>query len=183
MRLLPAPRPNELEGDFLRRRARFGLVVLIAMGVAGVVLFNELTALWPSIAALEGIPFLLAATLLGASLATTPLLALTGLALAVWHGVESVYHPRRKASPILDKLIVALGLMVWFGPSLALLAAAARAIVAGRIHFTRPPRDYVLATDPIAFWQGIGFWLIVSTGLGYIAWRYWRTKLTETPSP
>lgn len=153
------------------------------MALASAVLFDELTTLWPSIAALDGIPFLLAATLLGAALAGTPLLALLGLLLAVWNGVESVYQPRRQASPKLDKLIVAFGLTAWFGPSLALLVAAARAIVAGRIHFTRPPRDYVLATDPIAFWQGIGFWLIISAGLGYLAWRYWRAKMIRPTAP
>jgi hypothetical protein len=177
MPLLPAARPDELRGDFLRRRARFGLVLLVAMAAAAAPLFGELGEMWPAIAALEGWAFLGAATLLGAALAGIPLLALVGLALAVWYGVESVYQPRRRVSPALDKLILALGLVVWFGPALALLAAAARAVATGRIHFMRPPRDYFLATDPIAFWQGVGFWLIVAAGLGYLAWRYWRGKL------
>ena len=183
MPLLPAPRPDELRGDFLRRRARFGLVLLVVMALAAWPLFGELDRLWPAVAALEGWPFLGAATLLGAALAVTPLLAGIGFLLAAWYGVESVYQPRRKASPLSDKLIVVLGLLVWFGPSLGLVAAAGRAIVKGSIHFTRPPRDYVLATDPIAFWQGVGFWLIVAAGLGYLAWRYWRGKLGATRRP
>src|SRR5574337_1247866 len=104
--------------------------------------------------------------------------ALFGLLMALWYGVESVYQPRRRPSPGVDKAIVGLGLTAWLGPSLALLAAAGRAIATGSIHFTTPPRDYVLATDPIAFWQGVGFWLILAAGLGFGAWRYWRPKLT-----
>lgn len=177
MPLLPAPRPDELSGDFQRRRARFGLVLLLAMAAAAAILFAGLDRLWPPVAALEGIPFLLAATTLGAALAATPVLALVGLVLAVWYGVESVFQPRRRASPLADKLIVAIGLAIWFSPAIALLAAAGRAIATGSIHFSKPPRDYVLATDPIAFWQGIGFWLIIAAGFGYLAWRYWRGKL------
>jgi hypothetical protein len=177
MALLPAPHPDELRGDFLRRRARFGLALMVAMVLAAAPLFGRLAELWPPIAALEGLPFLAAATLLGAALALVPLLALIGFLLAVWYGVESVYQPRRRASPVADKVIVGLGLLVWFGPALGLVVAAARAIATGRIHFTRPPRDYVLATDPIAFWQGVGFWLILAAGLAYVAWRYWRGKL------
>jgi hypothetical protein len=181
MPLLPAPRPDELRGDFLRRRARFGLALLVVMLLAAWPLFGGLDRLWPSVAAMEGTPFLAAATVLGAALAGTPLLALVGLLMAVWYGVESVYQPRRRASPLADKLIVAFGLLVWFGPALGLVVAAVRAVATGSIHFTRPPRDYVLATDPIAFWQGVGFWLIVATALGYLGWRYWRGKLGATP--
>jgi hypothetical protein len=176
MPFLPAPRPDELRGDLLRRRARFGLLLLVAMAAVAAALFAGLARLWPPIAALEGAAFLAAATLLGGALAAAPLLALVGLLVAVWNGVESVYQPRRRATPAVDKLILALGLGVWFGPSLALLAAAARAVASGRIHFSRPPRDYFLASDPIAFWQGVGFWLIVAAALAYPAWRYWRGK-------
>jgi hypothetical protein len=177
MPLLPAPRSDELRGDFLRRRARFGLALLVVMLLAAWPLFSGLDRLWPAVAALEGTSFLATATLLGAALALTPLLAVVGFLLATWYGVESVYQPRQRATPLSDKLIVGLGILVWFGPSLGLVAAAGWAIVKGSIHFTRPPRDYVLATDPIAFWQGVGFWLIVAAGLGYLAWRYWREKL------
>lgn len=177
MPLIPAPRPDEARGDFQRRRARYGLVLLLAMALASAALFGNLARMWPPIAALEGFPFVMAATLLGAALACAPLLAFLGLVLAVWNGVESVYQPRRQASPLTDKVIVALGLFVWFGPSLALLVLAVQAIVSGRVHFAQPARDYFLASDPIAFWQGVGFWLVIAASLGYLAWRYWRGKL------
>ncbi|MDY0013172.1 MAG: hypothetical protein RBS40_09820 [Rhodocyclaceae bacterium] len=169
--------PPTLPGDHHRRRARRWLLAL-AVGLAlSLALFGELTLLWPKVAALEGATFFTAAALLGAGLAIGPLLAATGLVMAVWHGVESVYRPRRTATPRTDKLIVAAGLLVWFGPSLALLAASGYAVATGRIHFSRPPRDYFLASDPIAFWQGVGFWLIIAAGLAFLAWRYWAPKL------
>jgi hypothetical protein len=44
--------------------------------------------------------------------------------------------------------------------------------------FARLPQIY-LATDPIAFWQGVGFWLIVAAAVAYPAWRYWRGKFAR----
>jgi len=81
------------------------------------------------------------------------------------------------ATPLLDRVIVGAGLLVWFMPALAAIAQAVRALTTGRIHFVRPPRDYLLATDPIAFWQGVGFWLIIAALAGFLAWRYWQPKL------
>ena len=52
--------------------------------------------------------------------------------------------------------------------------------------FRGTARDYFLATDPIAFWQGVGFWLIIAALAGFLAWRYWQPKLfpaaTATPA-
>ena len=105
------------------------------------------------------------------------LYAAIGFVLAIWFGVDSVYKPRRAASPLLDRVIVATGLVVWFTPALAALVVVGQALASGRIHFVRPPRDYFLATDPIAFWQGVGFWLIMGGLFAFLAWRYWRARL------
>ena len=126
---------------------------------------------------LEGLAFLAAATLLGGAMAIGPLAAAIGLLVAVWFGVRSVYSPRSRATPLLDRVIVGAGLLVWFAPALAAIAQAVLALTSGRIHFVRPPRDYFLATDPIAFWQGVGFWLIIAALAGFLAWRYWQPKL------
>ncbi len=168
-------------GDRARRRAGFGLLVLAVGLFATWQLFSRLPAIWPHVEALDGTVFLLAATALGAALALAPLSALIGLALALWLGVESVYRPRRQPSIAVDRLIVAFGLTVWFSPTLACLAIVARALQQGRVHFVRPPRDYFLATDPIAFWQSIGFWLIMAAVTGFLAWSYWRGKLRSRP--
>ncbi len=110
-------------------------------------------------------------------MAIGPLAAAIGLVVSVWFGVRSVYRARSRETPLLDRVIVGAGLLVWFAPALAAIAQALRALLSGRIHFVRPPRDYFLATDPIAFWQGVGFWLIIAALAGFLAWRYWQPKL------
>lgn len=178
---LSAPSPAvTLSGDAARRRATLGVLMLLLALPLSWWLFDSLPANWARIMPLEGSAFMAAATLLGAALALAPLTAIVGFALALWHGVESVYLPRRQPSPGLDRVIVAGGLLVWFAPAFGALASALIALSRGRIHFVRPPRDYLLATDPIAFWQGVGFWLIMGSLFAFLAWRYWRNKLLPT---
>ncbi len=169
--------PTLLPGDHDRQRALFALLVCVVALPASWLLFSQLERLWPEIVQLEGLGFLAAATLLGGVMAIGPLAAAIGLLVAVWFGVRSVYGPRRQATPLLDRVIVAAGLLVWFAPALTAIAQALRALLTGRIHFVRPPRDYFLTTDPIAFWQGVGFWLIIAALAVFLAWRYWQPKL------
>lgn len=164
-------------GDRARRKALFSLLVGLVALPASWLLFSQLERLWPEIVRLEGIAFMAAATLLGGAMAIGPLATAIGLLLAIWFGVDSVYKPRSKPSPLLDRVIVGAGLLVWFTPALAAFAMIGQALASGRIHFVRPPRDYFLATDPIAFWQGVGFWLIMGGLFAFLAWRYWRGKL------
>lgn len=164
-------------GDRARRKALFGLLVGLVALPASWLLFSQLERLWPEIVRMEGVAFMAAATLLGGAMAVGPLAAAIGLLLAIWFGVDSVYKPRSKPSPLLDRVIVGAGLLVWFTPALAAFAMIGQALASGRIHFVRPPRDYFLATDPIAFWQGVGFWLIMGGLFAFLAWRYWRGKL------
>ena len=172
----PAPAPFP-PGDRARRKALFGLLVGLVALPASWLLFSQLERLWPEIVRMEGITFMAAATLLGGAMAVGPLAAAIGLLLAIWFGVDSVYKPRSRPSPLLDRMIVGAGLLVWFTPALAAFAIIGQALASGRIHFVRPPRDYFLATDPIAFWQGVGFWLIMGGLFAFLAWRYWRGKL------
>ncbi len=182
MPLLPARRDDESAGDFTRRRARFALLAFLVALPAALWLFARAEALWRVIAPLEGGPFLLAATAFGGALAIAPIAALVALLIAVWFGVESIGQPRSRAAPLADRAIVAAGLLVWFAPALALVAAAVRAVLTGSIAFSRPAREYLLATDPIAFWQGVGFLLIVAAALAYPAWHYWAKRLRRRPS-
>ncbi|MBR0565030.1 hypothetical protein J5J83_02725 [Azoarcus sp. L1K30] len=179
MPLIPQAQDSALAGDLARRRAGRCLVLSLLATPASIWLFLNLDTIWPKIMVLEGATFMIGATVLGTVLALTPLAAGIGFLLSVWYGVESVYLPRRGRSPLLDKGIVAGGLLVWFAPALAAAASIVMGLIQGRLHFTRPPRDYFMATDPIAFWQGIGFWLIMGTLFGMLAWRYWRNKLLK----
>ncbi|WP_341649995.1 hypothetical protein [Thauera humireducens] len=173
-------RQGALKGDIARRRAGLGLLVFLVALPVSWWLFSRLEPIWTEIMPLEGVAFMAAATLLGAALAIAPLAAGIGFLLAIWFGVDSVYQPRTRGCALLDRIIIAAGLVVWFAPVLVALGSAGRALYEGRVHFVRPPRDYFLATDPIAFWQGVGFWLIMAGLFGFLAWRYWRPRLLPT---
>ena len=179
MPILPQRREGEIDGDFARRRARFVLHAFLLLLPITIWAFARLERIWMAILPLEGTLFLLAATVLGAVLAITPVATLATLLLAVWYGVESVYLPRTRPTPQLDRLIVVVGLLVWFSPTIALAGGALRAILSGSIAFSRPQREYLLATDPIAFWQSVGFLLVVAAALAYPAWQYWSSRLAR----
>lgn len=174
------PRPDEPAGDVRRRKALRALIVaLVALPIA-LAAFRFIEPIWVRIEPLEGVAFMLAATLLGATMAVAPLLAVAAALVAMWHGVESVAQPRTHATPLLDHVLYAIGLVVWFAPTLALAAMAGKAVVTGSIAFRRPAREYLLTTDPIAFWQGVGFLLIVAAAAAYPAWHYWRRKFVRS---
>ncbi|AUN94833.1 hypothetical protein [Pseudazoarcus pumilus] len=176
------PRPDEPAGDAHRRKALRALIVaLLALPIA-LTAFRFIEPIWVRIEPLEGIAFMLAATLLGATMAVAPLLAAAAALVAMWHGVESVAQPRSRVTPLFDRVLYAIGLVVWFAPALALAAMAGKAVVTGSITFRRPAREYLLAIDPIAFWQSVGFLLIVAVAAAYPAWHYWRRKLTRPKS-
>lgn len=177
MLLFPKAREGESAGDLNRRRGSACLLAAVIATPMSIWLFSNLENIWPQIMPLEGSAFLAGATALGTALAILPLIAGLGFLLAIWFGVESVFQARQHPTPVIDKLIVGAGLLVWFAPVIAALASAGRALATGRIHFVRPPRDYFLATDPIAYWQGVGFWIIMAGLFGFLAWRYWRGKL------
>lgn len=182
MPLLPAPRPDETDGDLARRRARRAGLLFLILLPATIWLFAGLAHVWPPIAALEGAAFMITAALLGLLLAGLPVLTVIVFLVAVWYGVQSVYRPHTRETPLIDKLLVGLGVVVWFAPALGLIGMIGRAILNGSIAFKRPDRVYLMATDPIAFWQSMGFLLIVAAALAYPAWHFWRGKLGQARS-
>ena len=173
---MPETNPS-LAGDLLRRRATRALLIGLCALPPTVWLFRAVPDLWASILTLDGAPFMLWAMLMGLGMAVGPLLAFGGLLLALWWGVDAVYKPRSRSTPRTDRIIVAVALFVWSLPTLGFVGQAAWALYSGRVHFVRPPRDYFLATDPVAYWQGIGFWLIMGGIIGFLSWRYWQPRL------
>jgi len=174
--LSPLPE-NATPGDRARRRGLLCLLLALLMTPVTVLLFSNLEPLWTSIEPLEGFAFALVGALFGASLAVAPVITVAGWLLALWFGVESVFMPRSRRTPTVDIAIVGAGLVAWCAPALGFLATAIRALLSGHVHFVRPARDYLLAEDPIAFWQGVGFQLIAAGLFAWLAWRYWQSKL------
>ncbi|MDR3213749.1 MAG: hypothetical protein LBT71_07540 [Azoarcus sp.] len=169
-------------GERARQRSAFCLLIALVATPLAACLFFNLEPLWRHINPLEGVAFALAAAALGAALAVAPVAAAAGWLLALWFGVESVWLPRPRATPATDRIITGIGLAAWFLPALAFLAAAIEALIAGRVHFVQPQRDYLLAVDPIAYWQGIGFLFITAAIFAWLAWRYWQGKLRRRPA-
>lgn len=176
MPFLPQRLEGEADGDLFRRRARFTGILFLVFLASAIWLFARSESIWLRIMPLEGSIFLLASALFGGLLAITPVVSLVFLLMTVWYGVESVFRQRARHTPLLDMGIIAGGVLVWFSPGIALVAGAARAVLTGSIAFSRPQRVYFLESDPIAFWQSIGFMLIVGAALSYPAWQYWKTK-------
>jgi len=172
---------NALPGDHARRRGTLYLLIALLTTPLTVWLFINLYPLWSNIAPLEGIVFMLTATLFGGILAVAPIVSVAGWLLALWYGVESVFMPRGKRTPTADILITGIGLVAWFLPTLGFLASTILALVSGQVHFARPTRDYLLAENPTAYWQGIGYQLIGAAIFAWLAWRYWRSKLRRKP--
>ncbi len=182
MPFLPQRLDGEADGDLLRRRARFTGILFLAFLASAIWLFARSEPIWLRIMPLEGGLFLIASALFGGLLASTPVLALVFLLMTVWYGVESVFRQRARHTPLLDMGIIAGGALVWFSPGIALAVGAARAVLTGSIAFSRPQRVYFLESDPIAFWQSIGFMLIVAAALSYPALHYWRAKYAKSRS-
>ena len=169
------------EGDRARRRAvRFLLLAVVATPFAVMLLVNA-NILLAKVSTLQGVAFFLVSLLVGFVLVVPPVAALAGWVLAFWHGVGSVHLPRSRPTPALDRVLIGIGLVLWFLPSLAFVGTAVASIRSVRVHFMRPARDYMLATDPIAFWQGVGFLLVAGAVFAWGAWRFWQGKLRRGP--
>ena len=167
------PDQPAVDGDRTRRRALHTLLLSCALTLLSLALVKNIGPLWMKVQALDGASFMLIAMLFGTVLGLAPVGAVAALVVAVVRGVASIDQLRRTASPVLDRLLVGAGLLLWFAPSLALLGWASAAIARGSLRFARSA-DYVLATDPIPFLQGIGYLLIVAAALAYPGWVYWR---------
>ncbi len=168
---------NATPGDRARRRGARCLLLALAATPITVLLFLNLKPLWTIIEPLEGIAFALVGALFGAILAAAPIITAVGWLLALWFGVESVFMLRTRRTPTADIAIIGTGLVAWFLPALWFLFTAVQALVSGHVHFPKPSRDYLLAEDPVAFWQGVGYMLIAAGLFAWLAWRYWQGKL------
>ncbi|MDR1662002.1 MAG: hypothetical protein LBR95_06200, partial [Azoarcus sp.] len=104
------PSDTAPSGDRARRRGALCLLIAVIATPIAAWLFLNLEPLWRHIAPLEGGTLILAATAFGAVLALTPVAAAFGWLLALWFGVESVYSPRQRATPLADRIIVGTGI-------------------------------------------------------------------------
>lgn len=173
---------NPAPGDHARRRGTICFLTALIATPITIWLFSSLGAIWMKIEPLNGMAFFLSAALIGLLLAATPIISLFGWLLALWYGVESVFMQRGKRTPKTDIAIIGAGIAAWFAPAFGFLATAIGALISGRVHFAKPARDYLLAQDPVAYWQGVGFMFITAGVFGWLAYRYWQSKLRRKTS-
>lgn len=167
---------QELTGDYARRRAIKLTLWCVAFIIINILIFSNLT-LWRFIEPLNGAAFYFAAVGVGLLLAAAPVLAVLTFCAAVWHAGSSIALPKQYATPRLDRTLAVILCVIWFSPALASLAFAGRSLASGVIRFPHPKREYVLATDPVAFWESIGFMLIATAVWAWLAWRYCQPHL------
>ncbi len=170
------PLPQPLAGDLALRRAVKLALWCLALLVANVLAFSNL-ALWRFIEPLNGAAFYFAAIGFGLVLAALPVLATLCFCGALWQAGNSVALPKVQPTPALDRRLAALLCGVWFLPVLFALLFAGYSLAGGAVRFPHPKREYVLATDPIAFWESFGFVLIAGAVWAWAAWRYCQWRL------
>ena len=176
MPVLCHPRNNELRGDYLQRAARRGLLLAIAAILISLPLYFWLGPLWHKLAQLGGIALLLSSAVLGLALAAGPICALGCLLCACFYRIESNFQPRTKPASIIDRLAIALGLLVSFAPALAACYPPIQALQTGSIRYKMPAEMVSKLVDPLGYWQGIGFWFMGAAALAFVASLYWRNR-------
>lgn len=176
MPVFPQARDQELPGDTLSRksvRAFLYGVFFIPATIAG---YIWLPQIWNPIMHMEGASFFLSSTLLGGVMAAFPVLGVAMMLLSLWWAVEARFSPRQTPKGH-DKLVIGLGLLVSYGPAIGFAITVIHALMVGKVHFSNPPRDYLRATDPQAYWEGLGFMVMAGSVLGFMVTRYWQAKL------
>ncbi|MBQ5459027.1 MAG: hypothetical protein IIT59_00780 [Rhodocyclaceae bacterium] len=177
MNLPPEPPPPQpLAGDFARQRAVKLALWCLALLLTNVLALSNL-ALWRFIEPLNGAAFYFAAIGFGLVLAALPVLATLCFCGALWQAGNSVALPKVQPTPALDRRLAVLLCGVWFLPVLFALLFAGHSLAGGAVRFPHPKREYVLATDPIAFWESFGFVLIAGGVWAWVAWRYCQWRL------
>lgn len=187
MPVLPSARPDELPGDHLARKARRTALYALILTPTAFAVFWWLPTIWNPIQGMTGPALYLASMALGAALAAFPVLAAVTWLLALYWAVEARHAPRQQPAAT-DRLILALGMLVSYAPGVGFYITVVHALMTGRVHFSNPPRDYYLDSDPAAYWEGVGFMAMAGTVLVFMVTRYWQAKrrqrhaLSTTPN-
>lgn len=179
LHLLPVNREGELAGDFARRQARFfalGAVLMLLLSIWSVHL-GEALARYLETMALDSFRGWMIVVAWGLALAFFPVLCAVCFLRALWHWHHSVWLPKAQAAPKMDRWLVVQSVTASFLPALTMLAMAVRGLIAGTVRWPHPKREYILATDPVPYWQSIGFFLIAAVVMAWPMWRYWQIRL------
>ncbi|WP_341674916.1 hypothetical protein [Niveibacterium sp. SC-1] len=164
-------------GDVLLRRSqrfmRYGLLLILPLAALGVFILPT----WKFIASLSGIAFAASATLFGLALAVLPVAVLVLVGTALFLRVESLVRPRSRSLGLPDRLALIGALLLSIVPALWPLSMAARAVFGDGITIRQPiEHHFTMFSDPLAFWENVGYWLIAAVALAALAGYYWRSR-------
>lgn len=178
--------PLPASGDALLRRSQQMLGYAFVLGVASAAVYIYRQALWDYVGAQGGAWFMLLAALFGLALVAIPLAALTCLAWGVFARVESLVRARSTPAKLADRLLVGLAIALSLVPAAWPLSMAARAMMSGEITIRQPIEHlFTPHSDPLAFAENVGYWLIGAAALASLAGIYWRSRwrLRKTLGP
>jgi len=141
--------------------------------------FAFLLPIWRWLMSLGTATFMVASLALGLVLAAGPVaVAVFGLG-ALFLRIEACIRTPDVSLKLLDKLIIAMGILVSLAPAVGTLYVPINAILSGYIAFRGPGQQYALVSDPYGFWQAVGFWFMGAATLAFLAVTYWRSRFSR----
>jgi len=167
-----------VDGERLLARSRRLLVLTLLLAAPSALLAWQLAPLWSHIAALDGAAFLSAATAFGLGLILLPLGTIGCFIAALFSRVESNIRPgRRQAANAVDFVSTIGALAASLLPAAWPASKALRALISGGITIRQPiEHHFSMASDPLAFWENVTFWLLAAAALAGLAAYFWRSR-------
>ncbi len=172
----PAP-PAPASGDKLLQRSQRAFVGTLALCVPTLLGAFYLEPVWRAIAGLSGAMFALCAGVFGLAVAGLPLAIIVMLCIAAFARVESLARPRKQPVGIADRAMVALAVVLSAIPALWPASKALRALIGGSVTIAQPvEHSFTAVTDPLVYWENIGYWGFATLTLAGLAAYYWRNR-------
>ncbi|GAA5158670.1 hypothetical protein GCM10025770_03520 [Viridibacterium curvum] len=159
----------------MQRKSRIAFICGLTGLIVSIPVYAYATPLWLATSRLEGAAFSLAALGFGLLLVAGPLLAIGGLLTALFMRTESIFLKRSHASRG-DRPLLALAALVTALPALLACYPPLKALSTGQIRYKFPATEVSQHFDPLGYWQGIAFWFMGATALGWLAFAFWRSR-------
>lgn len=171
------PRPDELRGDHLRRKALRAALMAALAALLCLPLYLSLGHIWQVVARQGGLIFILSAMGFGLLMVLPPFLSIGFALFALFCRIESSFAPRLRVRPRGDRLSIVAGLLLTIAPALAACYPPIHAILSGSIRYKFPATAIARELDPLGFWQGVAFWFMGAATLFIAAMIYWWPRL------
>lgn len=158
-----------------RSRLAWRRLAWVGPPTLGLVVYAE-TA-WRHIVQLDGATFSTTATLFWLSLIAGGLATVTLLSVALFARVEAHHADPRLHWSRAAQLHRGLALLISLLPAAWPASKAVRALLSGTVTIRQPvAHSFTAASDPLAYWQNVGFWLLATVALAGGALYYWRSR-------